>query len=127
MMDVFVLPSWREGMPRSAIEAAAMGKPLVLTDIRGCREVARHEIEGLLVPPRNVEQLGNALICMLNDRSRRLRMGTAARERALELFDESRIAATVVARTEGLLASRLGEVAYGERPGGDRAAATAGR
>jgi glycosyltransferase involved in cell wall biosynthesis len=127
MMDVFVLPSWREGMPRSAIEAAAMGKPLVLTDIRGCREVARHEIEGLLVPPRDVERLTVALIGMLNDRSKRLQMGTAARERALELFDESRIAATVVARTEGLLASRLGEVAYGTRPGGDRAAATAGR
>jgi glycosyltransferase involved in cell wall biosynthesis len=46
VMDVFVLASWREGMPRSAIEAAAMGRPLVLTDIRGCREVARHQREG---------------------------------------------------------------------------------
>ena len=50
VMDVFVLASWREGMPRSAIEAAAMGKALVLTDIRGCREVARHDREALLVP-----------------------------------------------------------------------------
>src|SRR5207244_8498796 len=53
LMDVFVLPSWREGLPRSAIEAAAMGKPLVLTNIRGCREVARDGVEGLLVPPRD--------------------------------------------------------------------------
>ncbi len=41
IMDVFVLASWREGMPRSAIEAAAMGLPLVLTDIRGSREVVQ--------------------------------------------------------------------------------------
>ena len=52
-MDVFVLASWREGMPRSAIEAAAMGKALVLTDIRGCREVAGNGREALLVPPRD--------------------------------------------------------------------------
>ena len=61
VMDVFVLASWREGMPRSAIEAAAMGRPLVLTDIRGCREVARHEREALLVPPRDPEALAALL------------------------------------------------------------------
>ena len=53
LMDVFVLPSWREGMPRSAIEAAASGLPLVLTDIRGCREVVRDGVEGFLVPVRD--------------------------------------------------------------------------
>ncbi|MDQ5822194.1 MAG: glycosyltransferase family 4 protein, partial [Actinomycetota bacterium] len=52
-MDVFVLASWREGLPNVAIEALAMGKPLVLTDIRGSREVARDGIEALFVPPRD--------------------------------------------------------------------------
>ena len=61
VMDVFVLASWREGMPRSAIEAAAMGKALVLTDIRGCREVARHDREALLVPPRDPGALAAAI------------------------------------------------------------------
>ncbi len=51
--DIFVLPSWREGLPRSAIEAAAMGTPLVLTDIRGCREVVTDGLEGVLVPVRD--------------------------------------------------------------------------
>lgn len=127
LMDVFVLASWREGMPRSAIEAAAMGKPLVLTDIRGCREVARQGVEGLLVPPRNAKKLAEALITVLNDPSLRTQMGTAARTRALELFDEDRVAATVVARTEELMTSKLGRFADGKGPGRDRPAAAAGR
>ena len=47
LMDVFVLPSWREGLPRSAVEAAASGLPMVLTDIRGCREVVPVPAPGL--------------------------------------------------------------------------------
>ena len=66
-MDVFALPSWREGMPRSAIEAAASGLPLVLTDIRGCREVVRDGVEGLLVPVRDPEALADALTRVLED------------------------------------------------------------
>ena len=58
LMDVFVLPSWREGLPRSAIEAAASGLPLVLTDIRGCREVVRDGVEGFLVPVRDPAPAG---------------------------------------------------------------------
>ena len=108
LMDVFVLPSWREGMPRSAIEAAAMGKPLVLTDIRGCREVARDGVEGLLVPPRNPARLAEALTAVLRDPSMQESMGSAARARAIEMFDESRVASTVVARTKDLLARKVG-------------------
>ena len=94
LMDVFVLASWREGMPRSAIEAAAMGKPLVLTDIRGCREVVRPGVEGLLVPPRSPAALSDAIILLLRDRALRQRMGEAARRRAVERFDERRVTAT---------------------------------
>jgi lipopolysaccharide/colanic/teichoic acid biosynthesis glycosyltransferase/glycosyltransferase involved in cell wall biosynthesis len=108
MMDVFVLASWREGMPRSAIEAAAMGKPLVLTNIRGCREVARHEVEGLLVPPRNPDELADAMVRTASDEALRRRLGAAARARAVKLFDEDRVAATVVARTEELLTKKVG-------------------
>ena len=49
-MDLFVLASYREGFPRSAMEAAAMGLPIVATDIRGCRQVVDHGRTGLLVP-----------------------------------------------------------------------------
>jgi glycosyltransferase involved in cell wall biosynthesis len=103
IMDVFVLASWREGLPRSAIEAAAMGKPLVLTDIRGCREVARTGIEGFLVPPRDPARLADAIMRLLGDANLRSRMGAAARGRAVEKFDEARVAEQIVAHYRRLL------------------------
>ncbi|MGQ0668512.1 MAG: GNAT family N-acetyltransferase [Actinomycetota bacterium] len=106
MLDVFVLPSWREGMPRSAIEAAAMGRPLVLTDIRGCREVARDGIEGILVPPRDPKRLAVAILSLLRDPALRVRMGAAARARAVERFDERPVAQTVVEESRALLRMR---------------------
>jgi glycosyltransferase involved in cell wall biosynthesis/ribosomal protein S18 acetylase RimI-like enzyme len=96
VMDVFVLASWREGMPRSAIEAAAMGRPLVLTDIRGCREVARHEREALLVPPRDPDALAGAIVRLAADPALRQRLAVAARDRARERFSEGRVAERVV-------------------------------
>jgi glycosyltransferase involved in cell wall biosynthesis/ribosomal protein S18 acetylase RimI-like enzyme len=111
--DVFVLPSWREGMPRSAIEAAAMGRPLVLTDVRGCREVARDGVDGRLVPVRDPERLAAAIGALVDDGALRARMGAAARERALELFDERRVVTKVLEEYRGLLA-RKGLAAPGE-------------
>lgn len=106
LMDIFVLASWREGMPRSAIEAAAMGKPLVLTDIRGCREVARDGDEGLLIPVRDPGALAGAVTKLLDDPARRVELGRAARVRALRLFDEKRVAAMVADRSTALLAAK---------------------
>lgn len=97
--DVFVLASWREGMPRSAIEAAASGLPSVLTDIRGCREVIRDGIEGRLVPLRAPAQLGAAILELVQDREQRVRMGRAARGRAEQRFDERPVVSTVVSVT----------------------------
>jgi ribosomal protein S18 acetylase RimI-like enzyme len=97
VMDVFVLASWREGMPRSAIEAAAMGRAMVLTDIRGCREVARHDREALLVRPRDPDALAGAISRLAADPDLRDRLGAAARRRALERFSEARVAERVVA------------------------------
>ncbi|MGH2791297.1 MAG: glycosyltransferase family 4 protein [Actinomycetota bacterium] len=114
IMDVFVLASWREGMPRSAIEAAAMGKPLVLTDIRGCREVVSNGIEGLLVPVRDPGALRSAIASLLDDAEARARMGSAARRRALEWFDEQRVTDHVALRTRELLARK--GVALPHRP-----------
>jgi glycosyltransferase involved in cell wall biosynthesis/ribosomal protein S18 acetylase RimI-like enzyme len=96
VMDVFVLASWREGMPRSAIEAAAMGRAMVLTDIRGCREVARHDREALLVSPRDPDALAAAVSRLAADPALRDRLGTAARARSLERFSERQVAERVV-------------------------------
>lgn len=96
LMDVFVLPSWREGVPRSAIEAAAMGRALVLTNVRGCREVVRDGIEGLLVPPRDPASLTTALLDVLTDAELRDRFGTAARLRARMRYDEASVTRRVL-------------------------------
>jgi ribosomal protein S18 acetylase RimI-like enzyme len=104
--DVFVLASWREGLPRSAIEAAALGKPLVLTDVRGNREVGRHGIEALIVPPHDAERLAEAIERLVLDRALRERLGTAARARAIERFDEERVKQALVDSYRSLLARK---------------------
>jgi glycosyltransferase involved in cell wall biosynthesis len=118
-MDVFALPSWREGMPRSAIEAAAMGKAIVLTDIRGCREVARDGRDALLVPPRDPDRLAAAILAVVEDDALRARLGGAARERALRRFDERRVVGRVVESYERVLARKgiraAGASSFGER------------
>jgi glycosyltransferase involved in cell wall biosynthesis len=103
VMDVFVLPSWREGFPRSAIEAAAMGLPIVTTDVRGCREVVRDGENGLLIPVRDAGALESAIGRMLDDAAVRDRMGLAGRRRAMESFDERAVCGRVLACYEALL------------------------
>jgi glycosyltransferase involved in cell wall biosynthesis len=93
-IDVFVLPSHREGLSRSGMEAAACGVPSVLTDIRGCREVGSHEREVLLVPPHDPVALTDAIERLLLDLSLRARLASAARQRALAEFDQREVART---------------------------------
>jgi glycosyltransferase involved in cell wall biosynthesis len=106
-MDVFVLASHREGFPRTAMEASAMGIPIVATDVRGCREVVDPSRTGTLVPRRDPTGLARALLA-LDDAEVRARMGRAARQRARDHFDERRVVETVlatyrdVARQKGL-------------------------
>lgn len=87
-MDIFVLASHREGFPRAAMEAAAMGLPLVATDVRGCREVVAHGRNGLLVPVRDPVALRAAVERIGSDPAQRAAMGRASRSIAAEHFDE---------------------------------------
>jgi len=105
-MDVFVLASYREGFPRSAMEAAAMGVPIVATDIRGCRQVVAHGVTGLLVPPGDPVALGSAIARLAEDPQLRARMSVAARERAARLFDQQRCIDTTLSVYERLLQQR---------------------
>jgi glycosyltransferase involved in cell wall biosynthesis len=102
-MDVFVLASWREGVPRSAIEAAAMGKPLVLSDIPGCRQVAREGKDAVFVPARDAASLATAISDLVSDPDRTDALGRSARARALERFDEQRITELTIDRYAQLL------------------------
>ena len=91
-LDIFVLPSYREGFSRSAMEAAACGCALVLSDIRGCREVGRHGEHLLLVPPRDSKALTAAVRGLIADQARRASLAHAGRERATERFDQRAVA-----------------------------------
>ena len=96
-MDIFVLPSHREGFPRSAMEAAAMGLPVVATDIRGCRDVVIPDNNGFLIPVADPESLTTAIGKLGDSAELRERMGAAGRRRALEAFDENQVVAKVLA------------------------------
>jgi glycosyltransferase involved in cell wall biosynthesis len=87
-MDVVALPSHREGLPVTLMEAAACGLPAVATDIRGCREVIVAGQTGLLVPPRDAAALAAALERVLSDPVLRARLGQAARQRAEAVYDQ---------------------------------------
>jgi glycosyltransferase involved in cell wall biosynthesis len=103
IMDVLALPSYREGFPRAPMEAAAMGIPAVVTDIRGCRQTVSNGVTGYLVPPRDADALAAALLDLLQDDTKRQAFGRAAREKALAEFDER----AVFARVEGAYADLL--------------------
>jgi glycosyltransferase involved in cell wall biosynthesis len=106
-LDVFVLPSYREGFSRSAMEAAACGAAMALTDIRGCREVGADGEHLLLVPPREDVALADAISRLLVDAGLRARLGRAARERALARFDQRAIAQLSIS-TYAAIARRRG-------------------
>jgi glycosyltransferase involved in cell wall biosynthesis len=89
-MDVLVLASYAEGIPRVLMEAAAMGKAAVGTDVRGTREVIIDGETGYLVEPRNPAALADGIVRLLSDRQRAQDMGAAARRRAETHFDERR-------------------------------------
>ncbi len=90
-MDVFCLPSWREGMPRTIIEAMMMGLPVVATDIRGSREEVINEKTGLLVPVRKAKQLARAVNRCIDNPIWSQKLGKAGYQRALEFYDESKV------------------------------------
>jgi glycosyltransferase involved in cell wall biosynthesis len=76
------LPSYREGLPKSLIEAASVGRPIVTTDVPGCREVVTHMVNGLLIKPRNSNKLAAAISKLVNDPNLRRTMGTESRKKA---------------------------------------------
>lgn len=102
-MDLYCLPSYREGYPRSVMEANAMGVPAVVSDIRGCREAVIEGMNGLIVPPKDAEALARAMTAIALDREALETMSSGARKRAESTFDERRVFATILRTYESLL------------------------
>jgi glycosyltransferase involved in cell wall biosynthesis len=90
-MNAFCLPSWREGMPRTIIEAMVMHLPVIATDIRGSREEVVHNKTGLLVPYKNPRALANAMCKLAGNLQLSKKMGDLGRKRALKYFDELKV------------------------------------
>ena len=104
---IAVLPSYyREGIPRSLLEAAASGRPVVTTDMPGCREIVEDGVNGILIRPRDAVALADALEKLIRSSALRATMGRAGRERVLEHFTERQVVAQTLAVYRALLDSQ---------------------
>ena len=101
--SVYILPSYREGVPRSTQEAMAMARPVITTNTPGCRETVVPGVNGFLIPPRNPEALAEAMERFLAEPNLVERMGRASRKLAEERFDAKRQAERLL-EALGLLA-----------------------
>lgn len=104
-VNAVALPSYYgEGLPKSLIEAGACSRPLITTDMPGCREVVTNEIDGLLIPPRNVVALADAIERLAGDLAFGRRLGEAARKKAMLAFDEKIVIGKTLAVYDELIA-----------------------
>ena len=104
-LDMYVLASYREGFPRSAMEASAMGLPVLASDVRGCRQVVLDGQTGSLFPVGDADALADAVRRLVAEPDRRARLGAAARAKAIVDFDDRQVIATTL-RTYDWLLSR---------------------
>ena len=104
---IVCLPSYREGLPKSLLEAMACGRPCITTDTSGCREAVCHEDNGLLVPVKDSKALANAIQQLLDNKSERLSMGRRGRQRAVEEFADQVVNTQTLAVYEELLAEKV--------------------
>jgi glycosyltransferase involved in cell wall biosynthesis len=100
--SVVVLPSYREGTPRSVLEGMAMGRAIITTDAPGCRETVVHGVNGLLVPPRDAGALARAMTELAGNPARVAAMGRESRRIAEEKYDAKAVALDTL-RKAGIL------------------------
>ena len=94
--SIFVLPSYREGTPRTVLEAMAMGRAVITTDAPGCRETVKSGTNGLLVPPKNTEKLMEAMEYLADNPEQRTAMGKAGRQIAEQKYASDKVAFSLV-------------------------------
>ena len=118
VMDVFSLPSYREGRPRSIMEAMGTGKPVIATNSRGCREEVVHGETGLLIPTHDPRALSDAIVEMLTNPSVAETMGKLGRRRAELFFDERQVLRRQIEVYSKLIRERLPHLAGAIAPVG---------
>jgi glycosyltransferase involved in cell wall biosynthesis len=102
-MDLLVLPSWREGFPNVVLEASATAIPVVTTESTGSRDSVVPEVTGFLIPPGYPDAISEAVVKLLRDPVRRLRMGRAARAWAIKYYSDERVLRLATAFYKSLL------------------------
>jgi glycosyltransferase involved in cell wall biosynthesis len=102
---IYVLPSYREGTPRSVLEALSMGRPVLTTDVAGCRETVEPGENGWLVAPRSADELADAMDWMVEHPERWDEMGQSSRQLAVERFDVDVVNASIM-EIMGLVSER---------------------
>lgn len=105
-IHIAVLPSYREGSPRSLIEAAASGRPVVATDVPGCRDIVKHGETGFLVPCGDAKSLADALEVLVRDADLRIRMGLKGRKYVELVFGEDGVIKETFDLYKSVLSSR---------------------
>lgn len=101
---IVCLPSYREGLPKVLLEAAACARPIVASDVPGCREIVIPGVNGILVPPRDPEALAKAVAKLLDDREMCSRLGLAGRKLVVEHFSSEKVAQETLAVYRDMLA-----------------------
>ncbi len=101
---IVTLPSFGEGVPTVLLEAAACARPIVTTDVAGCRDVVSHGVNGLLVPPNDVLALKEALERLINDPALRSQMGAMGRQLVLQKYTQDQVNAATLGVYQALLA-----------------------
>mgnify|MGYP002879628692 CR=1 FL=1 len=94
--SVFVLPSYHEGMPRTVIEAMAIGRPIITTDTAGCQETVSNGINGWLVPVKNIDALVEKMFWFIENSDKLIAMGVESRHLAEKKFDVNHINADIM-------------------------------
>jgi len=100
--NLVCLPSYFEGLPKALLEAAACARAIVATDIPGCREIVRHQINGRLVPVRDAAALADAMGALLADRPLRERQGASGRQIVVDEFTDTAVAAQTLSIYDAL-------------------------
>jgi glycosyltransferase involved in cell wall biosynthesis len=98
--SIYVLPSYREGTPRSVLEAMSMGRAIITTDVPGCRDTVIHGVTGLLVRAKDSSDLANAMERLIEDEKLRVTMGQKSREYAVKKYSDDSIVADMIAQLD---------------------------
>lgn len=99
--DIFINPSYSEGLPTSVLEAGSMGVPVIATNVGGTCEIIKNGVHGYLIEPRNSHVLNNRIVALLNDNNARSGMGAALQKRVRAEFDWERLVAQMIQVLEG--------------------------